>query len=181
MGKPCAVYRHNRNGGGAKALSYLYAWRYKRAGLRLLGQGLQDNNSDRAALTQQGRPTAAVPPSSVMNARRLMCAPLSRGSHPTTPSSENRVVHHSKSWRPMSQLGQKRRFRRQSGHGCTFAAKNILSFDNIVGALLEEQRHVEAERFRCLEIDDKFACQVRPRIRSPWVGTDGPRGPIRTM
>ena len=29
-------------------------------------------------------------------------------------------------------------------------------FDHLVGALLEQRRHVQAERFRSLEIDDKL-------------------------
>src|SRR4051812_33871435 len=57
------------------------------------------------ALATADHVAAAAPPMSVMNSRRLMLTHLRRGSDLTTPSSENRVVRHSKSSGQMSQLG----------------------------------------------------------------------------
>ena len=41
-----------------------------------------------------------------MNSRRLMCAPVRRGSHPTTSSWKIPRCASQQIWRPMSQLGQ---------------------------------------------------------------------------
>jgi hypothetical protein len=38
-------------------------------------------------------------------------------------------------------------------HPKTFTQADSSSFDHLVGALLEVQRHVKAERFRSFEID----------------------------
>jgi hypothetical protein len=49
----------------------------------------------------------AAPPSSDMNARRLMVAPSSGlGPHITTPLRKGAAVHHSKNCAMMSQMGQ---------------------------------------------------------------------------
>jgi hypothetical protein len=49
---------------------------------------------------------AAAPPSSDINARRLMGRPSGSGLHITTPLRKNAAVHHSKNCALMSQMGQ---------------------------------------------------------------------------
>src|ERR1700736_4770172 len=81
--------------------------------------------------------------------------PLSRGSNPCgyphKPLVSYRINRQLSGWIPPPLMI--RAFGAHCPHRTHAAQQRASSFDNMVGALLEEQRHVEAERLRGLEID----------------------------
>ena len=69
--------------------------------------------------------------------------------------------------KPMPAVPPRAAFYRGDDHvsfgptGDTCAAAKRLLFDHLVGELLQVQRHVQAERFRCFEIDDQLVFRRR--------------------
>ena len=128
----------------------------------------------------------AAPPASVMNSRRLMCAPLSP-SDCTLPHGCRKcwVVHHGKFARRLAALGHKPR--RRSGPGVGPCPQYLRSrrnfmhrtemtrsarigraqmqqttcadaplFDHVIGNAEQRRRHGEAERSGSLVVDDQL-------------------------
>jgi hypothetical protein len=119
-----------------------------------------------------------------MKARRLMHAPSAKDRNLPHRPGKSRVVHDSKSCRPMSQLGHSRHFRgrlgfaecplcpqsrpnlcvatnRRFGPGgdlsrCSNVQTKLRLFDHFVGAAEQRDRKGKTKHLGCIEIDYQF-------------------------